>query len=317
MYQSWTLAKGGAAKALVAGAVRLVAAGAACFVAARIAALRRDTERLQAEAVERKKALTACRAQAFRCARAQRRSERALGEQQAQVAYLNRAVILGELCGAIAHELNQPLAAILANAQAARRCLARDPADQSLLEPILDDIVEADRHAAAVIHHLHLLFLHGEAQLRPLEINAVVGQALQLARCALDAQAVQVHVSLGTGLPPVRGDSVQLQQVLLNLVVNACQAMRATPPETRQLAIQTETGTGNTVRVSVADRGPGIAADALERIFEPFFTTRPQGLGFGLSVSRAIIDAHGGQVEAANDGREGAVFRITLPPAGG
>jgi two-component system sensor kinase FixL len=246
-----------------------------------------------------------------------RRCEHELHRQREQLAYLTRVVVLGELCGAIAHELNQPLAAILANAQAGRRLLARLPGAPPALCEIVDDIVAADKRAVAVIGRLRALFIQGEATLAPLDLNEVVREALVLASGTLAGQSVQVALALAPGLPAVHGDRVQLQQVLLNLVVNACDAMRAAPAQRRRLDIASSVQAGGMAALTVADSGPGVPADVLEKVFDSFFTTKLNGLGFGLSVSRAIVVAHGGRIEAANQAGGGAVFRITLPAAAG
>jgi PAS domain S-box-containing protein len=246
----------------------------------------------------------------------QRRREGEARRQRDQLAYLSRVVVLGELCGAIAHELNQPLAAILANAQAAQRWLARLPAAPSVLGEIVTDIVEADRRAAAVIRRLRALFIHGETVRAPLDLNEVAREALVLAASSLAEQSVAVDTAFAPGLCPVSGDRVQLEQVLLNLVVNAGDAMRAVAPDARRLEVATCAADG-AIRMTVADSGPGIPAALLEQVFDSFFTTKPHGLGFGLSVSRAIIVAHGGRIEAANRPGGGAVFKITLPVSNG
>jgi PAS domain S-box-containing protein len=242
-----------------------------------------------------------------------RRRELEVRRQGEQLTYLSRVVVLGELCGAIAHELNQPLAAILANAQAGRRWLARQAGTAPLLPEIFDDIVVSSNRAASVIRRLRALYVQGETTLRPLDIAEVVRETLVLAAGSLAEHQVEVAAAFDEPLGVVRGDRVQLQQVLLNLVVNACEALRATPGGERRLDVACRALPGAAVQLVVADSGPGIAANVLEKMFDSFFTTKPHGLGFGLSVSRAIVVAHGGRIEAANQAGGGAVFRITLP----
>jgi C4-dicarboxylate-specific signal transduction histidine kinase len=240
------------------------------------------------------------------------------GRRQAkQLTYLSRVVMLGELCGAIAHELRQPLAAILTNAQAGQRWLARQPGTPQALPAILDDIVAADHRAAAVIRRLRALFIRGETTLRPLDIADVVREALGLAASSLAGHGIVVAPVFDDRPAIVRGDRVQLEQVLLNLLVNACDALRATPAAGRRIDVTCRAVGGEGLQLTVADNGPGIAAGLLEKVFDSFFTTKPHGLGFGLSVSRAIIAAHGGRIEAANHAGGGAEFRITLPLAAG
>jgi two-component system sensor kinase FixL len=246
----------------------------------------------------------------------QRQRESEAQQQREQLTYLTRVVVLGELSGALAHELNQPLAAILTNAQAARRFLRREPADLHEIGDILDDIVDEDKRAGEVIRRVRALFMKGDPLLQRLDINELVRDALALTNSTLIERKVPVILELGSGLGMVEGDRVQLQQVLLNLIVNACEAMSATAIRGRRLGLLTGAG-DNAVQILVTDTGPGIAPDAIGRVFDSFFTTKAYGLGFGLSITHAIIVEHGGRIEVANRPEGGAVFRITLPLAGG
>jgi PAS domain S-box-containing protein len=236
--------------------------------------------------------------------------------QRSELAHLSRVTMLGELSGSMAHELNQPLTAILSNAQAAQRFLAHENADLDEVRDILKDIVEQDNRAGEVIRRLRLLLKKGEVQQLPLDVNDVVQEVLKLVRSDLVNQSVTAHTGLATDLPLVKGDRVQLQQVLLNLVMNACDAMNSNAPADRQLFVRTELGADKSVRISVSDGGAGIAPDQLEQVFEPFYTTKPHGLGLGLSVCRTIIEAHGGKLWAENGAERGAVFCFTIPALG-
>jgi C4-dicarboxylate-specific signal transduction histidine kinase len=247
-------------------------------------------------------------------AKSGRRRDRALRLQREQLIYLARVGLLGELSAALVHELNQPLAAILANAQAGRRRL-RGPAPAALNE-ILGDIVEASQRAISVIQRMRALFLRRETQSQPLDLNAVARDAAALARSSLAEHGVRLALVLDPRSVPLRGDAVQLQQVLLNLILNACDALDARRPGMRRVTVSTSGGPGQEACLTVADNGAGIASGLLESIFDSFFTTKPQGLGVGLSVSREIVAAHGGRIEAVNRAEGGAVFRITLPMAG-
>jgi PAS domain S-box-containing protein len=248
---------------------------------------------------------------------AQRQRESEAQQQHEQLTYLTRVVVLGELSGALAHELNQPLAAILTNAQAARRFLRREPADLHEIADILDDIVEEDKRAGEVIRRVRALFMKGDPVLQPLDINELMRDALALTNSTLIERKVPVILELGSGIGVVQGDRVQLQQVLLNLIVNACEAMSTTAARARRLGLLTSTDSAHEVQIAVTDTGPGIAPDAIGKVFDSFFTTKAYGLGFGLSITRAIIEKHGGRIEATNRPEGGAVFRITLPSAGG
>jgi len=242
-----------------------------------------------------------------------KRAEREGLRQRSELAHLSRVTMLGELSGSMAHELNQPLTAILSNAQAAQRFLAREPVDLDEVRDILADIVEQDNRAGEIIRRLRMLLRKGEVQQQPLALNELVREVLALIQSDLVNQGVTARTELAPALPSVNGDRVQLQQVLLNLVMNACDAMNGSGPAERQLVVRTELADGELVRVSVSDRGTGIAAQSLERVFEPFFTTKPQGLGLGLSVCRSIITAHGGKLWAMNNQERGATFCFHLP----
>ena len=215
-------------------------------------------------------------------------------QHRAELAHLTRVTTLSELSGSLAHELNQPLAIILSNAQAAQRLLAQSPPDVAEVNDILADIVGEDRRAGEVIQRLRALLKRGETASLPVALNEVVADVLRLIQGDLITRGVAVTHSLAEGLPEVKGDRVQLQQVLLNLILNAADAMVANAPRTRRLHISTVRH-GNCVRVSVRDEGSGLSTDA-EKVFQPFFTTKPQGLGLGLSICRAIINAHGGRL---------------------
>lgn len=241
-----------------------------------------------------------------------KQAELEVQKQRDELAHLSRVTMLGELSGSLAHELNQPLTAILSNAQAARRFLEHEGADIQEVREILGDIVEEDKRAGEVIRRLRLLLKKGEVQHLPVDLNEIVVDALKLAHSDLVNQGLTVETLLASNLSLIQGDKVQLQQVLLNLVMNACDAMADMPPVERRLGILTEAVEGG-VRVSVRDRGRGIAAEDLERIFEPFMTTKAQGMGLGLVVCRTIICAHGGQIWASNNPDGGACLYFTLP----
>jgi C4-dicarboxylate-specific signal transduction histidine kinase len=217
------------------------------------------------------------------------------------------------LAGSLAHELNQPLTAILSNAQAAQRFLAHDQPDLNEVRDILVDIVAEDKRAGEVIRRLRPLLKKGEVQRLPLNVNEVVLEALELVRGDLVNHGVAAQTELAPDLPVLHGDRVQLQQVLLNLVMNACDAMAGAARDDRQITIRTDLAGDGLVRVSVVDSGPGIAPDKLEQVFEPFYTTKPHGMGLGLAVCRTIIMAHGGKLWAANNPGRGASFHFALP----
>jgi C4-dicarboxylate-specific signal transduction histidine kinase len=246
-----------------------------------------------------------------------KKAKREIRERRKEVTHLTRIASLGELSGALAHELNQPLTAILSNAQAAQRLLARKVVDLPEVREILQDIVVDDNRASEVIRRLRVLFKKGDVQLQAIDVNEVTSEVLDLARSELLTHQVTGNFQLAPALPAVRADRIQLQQVMLNLVVNACEAMSATDPDKRELNVATACGDDGYVRVEIADRGPGVSPDAINRLFDPFFTTKVNGMGLGLSISRSIVAAHGGRLAVRNNPDCGATFVVELPTARG
>jgi two-component system, LuxR family, sensor kinase FixL len=246
-------------------------------------------------------------------------TKRKQAEEQAarhrnEMAHLSRVFTLGELSGSLAHELSLPLTAILSNAQAAQRVLAHGGADLAEVQEILDEIVSEDKRAGEVIRRLRLWLKKGEVRQQSLRINEVVEDVLKLIHSDLVNQHVTVDIELARTLPTVTGDPVQLQQVLLNLVVNACDAMADCNTQERRLLIRTGIENGNSaVIVSVIDGGGSIPEEKMEQIFESFFTTKEEGMGLGLSVCRTIITAHRGKLWATNNADRGATFHFSLP----
>jgi signal transduction histidine kinase len=229
--------------------------------------------------------------------------------------HLGRANMLGELVSALAHEINQPLAAILSNAQAARRLLASGSPDPGELREILDDIVRDDKRAGEVIQHLRLMLRKGEIQRERFRIQESIGEVLGLMNGELDAQGISVDKELDPDLPPAEAGRVETQQVIMNLLINAAHALSESPPGQREIRIRAERHVEDAVMVSIEDTGPGIAPEALSSAFEPFFTTRSDGLGMGLAICRRIVEAHGGRIWGEN-AINGARFSFTLPLAG-
>ena len=233
-----------------------------------------------------------------------------LARQHSELTFLSRVSVLGELSGAIAHELNQPLTAILSNAQAAQHLMVRDPIDTAEVSEILADIVEQDKRAGEVIHRLRALLTKGETTKQSLDLSEVVREVMPLLRSDFLEHGVDLHTELRE-LPSVLGDRVQLQQVLINLLINGCHAMEGQPVATRRLTVRSHTE-GTRVTITVTDTGPGIEPDLLDRIFNPFVTTKPQGMGLGLAVCRTIVESHGGQISAENNAAGGATLKFTI-----
>jgi signal transduction histidine kinase len=239
--------------------------------------------------------------------------ELAAQQRHRELTHLSRVAMLGELSGAIAHELNQPLTAILSNAQAAQRFLAQGKASDAEMREILADIVSEDRRAGEIIRRLRALLSPADRLLQTVDLNEVVSEALALLHSELENQRVTLRAELTASLPRVKADSVQLQQVLINLLLNACDAMREIPATVRGLMVRTGLTADGSVCVSVVDQGSGVAAEALEKIFDSYFTTKPTGMGLGLSVCRSIVRAHGGRIWAENNQGRGASFHFSLP----
>ena len=240
------------------------------------------------------------------------------GELEAQrlrqdLTHIGRVSALGELTASLAHELNQPLTAILSNAQAAQRLLGADPVNLEEIREILKDIVADDKRAGDVIQRLRGLLKKGDLEFVPLDLNDIVGEVAWLVRSDAALRNVSMSLDLAPDLPTVRGDRVQLQQVVLNLVLNGLEAMRESPPGARTLVIRTARDGAATVAVAVQDSGMGIDETELDRMFHPLYTTKPEGLGMGLAIARTIVNAHGGRLGAANNVHGGATFQFTLP----
>lgn len=235
-------------------------------------------------------------------------------KQQQQITHLTRVAMLGELSGALAHELQQPLTAILCNAQAAQIIAARPQVNMASLREILSDIVNDDKHAGQIIQHLRSLLMRGERQLQVVGIGELLHDVLTLANGTLSERNVRVETHIDPNIPAVCCDRVEIQQVLLNLILNACESMSNNAMSDRRIRIVAALeGDGCTVRTSVLDCGGGIDAEQLERVFDPFFTTKKRGLGLGLAVCQSIISAHRGRLWATNNSDRGAAFHFTLP----
>jgi PAS domain S-box-containing protein len=235
--------------------------------------------------------------------------------QSKEITHMMRVAAMGELSGGIAHELSQPLAAILANAQAAQRLLAAKYYNRQEIAEILDDIVQEDTRAGQVIHRLRRLLKKGEHESALMDLNEKVTSTLELLHSEVVNRKIKVEMHLKPDLPLISGDQVQLQQVLLNLIMNAMEAMASTPPLKRTLVIGTRTTAEGFVEVSISDHGPGMSPDELKGIFQPFFTTKKHGLGLGLSICSTIVTSHRGRLNLSNAKGGGATATVSLPLA--
>jgi PAS domain S-box-containing protein len=234
--------------------------------------------------------------------------------QRKELTHLMRVAALGGLAGGIAHEIRQPLASILANAQAARAILAqKNPDWEAEFGAILEDIIQDDTRADEVITRLGRLLKKEEPQRRPISLNELIMSTVRLLQSELIYRNVRVETELRNDLPIISGDPVELQQVLLNLFMNAMDAMTATPPSERRLTIGTRETKEGTAELSLRDQGPGISPDELTRIHEPFFTTKESGLGLGLSICSMIVDSHRGRLTLSNATDGGVIATVSLP----
>ncbi|MCC7326446.1 MAG: PAS domain S-box protein [Burkholderiales bacterium] len=240
-----------------------------------------------------------------------KRAEDETASQRVELEHLARVATVTELSGALAHELNQPLAIIMSNAEAAQQLLERSPPDLSEIRAILGDIVAADERAGEVIRRLRNLLKRGEPNRQPLLLNEVVRDVVQFMRADLVRRGVVVKLALAADLPPVLADRVPLEQVLLNIVGNACDAMAGNAFGDRVIGIATGTAAGM-VSLRIHDAGCGLPAEP-ERVFAPFFTTKEQGLGLGLAICRSIISMHAGKLWAEPNADRGATFHLSLP----
>jgi len=243
------------------------------------------------------------------------RAWEALREAQAELARVTRVTMLGEITASIAHEVNQPLAAVVMNGNACRRWLAADPPNLDEAREAAQRVVKDGVRAGEVLARIRALVRRGETERNALDVNDVIREAIGFTRTELDRQRVAIRTELSEGLPAVLGDRVQLQQVIVNLILNARDAMAEVAETSAELTVGSRREASGGVLVEVKDRGRGIDQAQAERIFEAFFSTKPTGLGMGLSVSRSIVEMHGGRIWATPNDGPGATMRFTLPAA--
>ncbi|HSF59656.1 MAG TPA: sensor histidine kinase [Candidatus Binatia bacterium] len=242
-----------------------------------------------------------------------RRAEADLQRNREELAHVTRISTVGELTTSVAHELNQPLGAILSNAEAAEMFLMADPPAVDEVRDILADIRNDDKRASEVIRRMRNLLQKHDLTPKSIEINEAVEEVLKLISTGVSARKVAIKFERTAGLPRVWCDPVHFQQVVLNLVLNGMEAMAGLLEEKRQVVVRTGPGDNGTVKIAVADSGPGIPVDSLPKLFEHFFTTKKDGMGMGLSIARTIVEAHHGQIWAENNSGSGATFYFTVP----
>jgi PAS domain S-box-containing protein len=245
-----------------------------------------------------------------------RQNDYSLRIAREELARVSRVTTLGELTASIAHEVNQPLGAMVANAAACTRWLAADPPATSKAQRALESIAADGRRASEIIGRIRALVKRQAPRKDLVDVNLKIAQVIELAADEIRRNGIVLRTALAEGLPRVEGDRVQLQQVLLNLILNAVDAMSPIRDRPREVTLASRREGEQDVLIEVRDTGPGIDPDSAERLFEPFYTTKAQGLGMGLSISRSIVEAHGGRLWAGSNQPHGAVFRFSLPVAG-
>ena len=242
-----------------------------------------------------------------------REGERRYREVQTELAHANRVATMGQLAASIAHEVNQPIAATVTNAQAGLRWLGAQPPNVNEVGEALTRIVKDANRAGDVLGRIRQLIKKSPPRKEPVDMNAAIREVVELTRGEAAKGLATVETALADGLPHIEGDRVELQQVLLNLIINALEAMGGVSDGNRHLVIRTASAEDGCVSVSVCDSGPGFGADSVERVFAPFYTTKATGLGMGLSICRSIIDGHGGRLWASPNTPRGAVVQFTVP----
>ena len=246
---------------------------------------------------------------------ARKHAEQQMQLLQREIAHAGRVSMMGQLASSLAHEINQPLASILRNAEAAELFLQHTSPDLDEVRAILADIRQDDERAGAVIDRMRVLLKGHTLDTRRLDVGTLVGDVVALVRVDAATRRVKLDVDVPGDLRPVRGDRVHLQQVLLNLILNGMDALNGTSLEDRRVSVTAQLDGAEIVEIAVGDAGPGIPTGMLGKVFDPFFTTKPHGMGMGLAISRTIVEAHGGRLWVENQNGGGAAFRFTLPIA--
>jgi len=242
-----------------------------------------------------------------------RKAEEALRETQAELAHVTRVMTMGELAASIAHEVNQPLAGVVLNGNACLRWLAGESPNLAEAREAAQRIIRDGTRASDIISRVRALAKKTVTESERVDMNEAIREVLALAQAEARRNKAAIRTELAGDLPPVRGDRVQLQQVVLNLVINGIEAMSTVQDRSRELVIRTQTGEAHQVRVTVQDSGIGLDRQTLERIFDAFYTTKPEGLGMGLSISRSIVENHAGRLSVVAHDGPGTTFQFALP----
>lgn len=276
-------------------------------------ALRQARDELEVRVAERTLELENANNALLKQMEEQRRTEETLQATRAELTRAARITTIGELTASIAHEVNQPLAAVVANADACVAWLSRDHPDLAEARAAAERATEGATRASDVIARIRSLITRATPQKSRVEINQIIEQTAALAEAQAARNNTAITLELAPDSPCALGDSIQLQQVILNLVINGIEAMTTVTDRPRTLTLSSESQDGGQIRVAVHDSGIGLSDEVKKRLFEPFFTTRTKGMGMGLSISRSIIEAHGGRLWAESNGSGGSVFQFILP----
>jgi signal transduction histidine kinase len=244
------------------------------------------------------------------------RASEALREAQAELAHVNRVTTMGQLAASISHEVMQPIAAGITNAQAALRWLSAQPPDLEEARQALGRAVKEGNRATDVISRIRALIKKAPPRKDAFEVNETILEVTALTRGEVVKNGVSVQTQLAEGLPLIQGDRVQLQQVILNVIINAVEAMSGVSEGSRELLIGTAQDASGGVLVTVQDSGPGLNLESVDRLFDAFYTTKPSGMGMGLSICRSIVEAHGGRIWASSTAGRGTTVQFTLPVGG-
>src|SRR6516225_5074672 len=239
----------------------------------------------------------------------------ALRNARSEVARMTQRMAMGEMAASIVHEINQPLAAVAANADAGQRWLSRERPDIEEARAAFKRVVGDSHRASAIIDEIRLMFRHDGMTMAALDVNALIREVLSLLRGDLENHRITIDMDLPDGLPPVSANVVQLRQVMVNLITNAADAMSTVMDRERLLRLRTQAHEADGLLMTVEDTGSGIDPQHADRIFEPFFTTKPQGMGMGLSICRSIVEHHGGHLSVAPGVTHGSIFQVSLPIA--
>jgi C4-dicarboxylate-specific signal transduction histidine kinase len=275
--------------------------------------LRRARDELEVRVEERTLELREANGALLHQMAEQRRTEEALQATRSELTRVARITTIGELTASIAHEVNQPLAAVVANADACVAWLSHKDPNLAEARAAAERATQGATRASEVIVRIRSLITKATPEKAPVDLNKIIVETAALAHGQASSNDVIVITELDPDLPQAMGDSIQLQQVILNLLNNGIEAMTSIRVRTRTLTVRSERLNGNQIRVSVQDSGIGVSPEVLTRLFEPFFTTRAKGMGMGLSISRSIIEGHGGQLRVESDGSHGSTFYFTLP----